>query len=166
MNTLDYILFGIIVLAALRCWFRGIISEVLTMAAVVGGLLAGIFFYAPVGVWISRLYPLGGFEIVAGFVAAFAVVFIIVKIIERSLSSVLENLNLDVLDRIFGLVFGALEGLIIATIMIMILRYQPLVDVGSLLDGSFMARWILPLVAERLPEATQTARYLLASGKA
>jgi len=112
------------------------------------------------------LYPLGGFEIVAGFVAAFAVVFIIVKIIERSLSSVLENLNLDVLDRIFGLVFGALEGLIIATIMIMILRYQPLVDVGSLLDGSFMARWILPLVAERLPEATQTARYLLASGKA
>ncbi len=166
MNTLDYVLLGIIVLAALRCWFRGIISEVLTMAAVVGGLLAGIFFYRPVGAWISRLYPLGGFEIVAGFVAAFAVVFIIVKIIERSLRSVLENLNLDVLDRIFGLVFGAVEGLIIATIIIMILRYQPLIDTASLLDGSLMARWLIPLVAERLPAATQSAQNVLALRKA
>ncbi len=164
MNTLDYVLFGIIGLAALRCWFRGIIGEVLTMAAVVGGLLAGIFFYRPVGTWISRLYPLGGFEIVAGFVAAFAIVFIVVKIIERSLRSVLEKLNLDVLDKIFGLVFGALEGLIIATIILMILQYQPLVDVESLLAGSFMARALIPLVAEQLPAATQTAGYLTASG--
>jgi membrane protein required for colicin V production len=166
MNTLDYVLFGIIGLAALRCWFRGIIGEVLTMAAVIGGLLAGIFFYRPVGVWISGLYPLGGFEIIAGFVAAFAVVFIIVKILELSLRSVLENLNLDVLDKIFGLVFGALEGLIIATIIIMMLRYQPVFDVGTLLDDSFMARWLIPLVAERLPTATQTARYLFSSRKA
>lgn len=165
MNTLDYVLFGIVGLAALRCWFRGIIGEVLTMAAVVGGLLAGIFFYRPVGAWISRLYPLGGFEIVAGFVAAFALVFIVVKIVERSLRSVLENLNLDVLDKIFGLVFGALEGLIIATIMLMILRYQPIVDVESLLAGSFMARWLIPLVAERLPTSTQTVLRLLALGK-
>jgi len=166
LNTLDYVLFGIIALAALRCWFRGIISEVLTMAAVVGGLLSGIFFYRPVGAWISGLYPLGGFEIVAGFIAAFALVFIIVKIIERSLRSVLENLNLDVLDRIFGLVFGAVEGLIISIIIIMILRYQPLIDAGSILEGSFMARWLLPLVAERLPVATQTARYLACSVRA
>jgi len=165
MNTLDYVLFGIIGLAALRCWFRGIIGEVLTMAAVVGGLLAGIFFYRPIGLWISRLYPLGGFEIVAGFVAAFAIVFIVVKIVERSLRSVLENLNLDMLDRIFGLVFGALEGLIIATIILMILRYQPIVSVESLLDGSFMARWLIPLVAERLPVSTRTVQYLLALGR-
>lgn len=166
MNTLDYVLLGIIALAALRCWFRGIIGEVLTMAAVVGGLLAGIFFYRPVGAWVSRLYPLGSFEIIVGFVAAFAVVFIIVKIIERSLRSVLENLNLDVLDRIFGLVFGALEGVIIAAIIVMILRYQPLFDVGPLLNGSFMARWLIPLIAEKLPAASEAARYLSATGKA
>lgn len=165
MNTLDYVVFGIIAIAALRCWFRGIIGEVLSMAAVVGGLLAGIFFYQPAGAFISRLYPLGGFEVVAGFIAAFAIVFIVVKILERSVRSILENLNLDVLDRIFGLVFGALEGLIIVTIIIMILRYQPIIDVTSLLDGSLMARWLLPLVAERLPPALETARNLITSSK-
>ncbi len=157
MNALDYVLFAIIALAALRCWFRGIIGEVLSMAAVVGGLLAGIFFYRPVGAWLATMVKLGGFEIVAGFVASFALVFIVVKIVERSLHSVLENLNLDVLDKVLGLVFGALEGAIVATVIVMILRYQPLVDVKTLLEGSFMARLLLPLVAERFPTAAGAA---------
>lgn len=166
MNTLDYILFGLIALAALRCWFRGIIREVLTMAAVVGGLLSGIFFYRPIGAWLSRIYPLGGFEIVAGFITAFAIVFIVVKIIERSLRSVLENLNLDILDKVFGLVFGILEGVIISIIIIMILKYQPLFDMESLLEGSFMARTLIPLIAEQLPAATEAARYQFFSRRA
>jgi membrane protein required for colicin V production len=165
MNALDYVLFAIIAIAALRCWFRGIIGEVLSMAAVVGGLLAGIFFYRAVGAWISALYPLGSLEVVVGFVASFAVVFIVVKIIERSLRSVLENLNLDLLDRVFGLAFGALEGLILATIIVMILRYQPLVDVTALLEGSLMARFLIPLVASRLPETAASA-FLGATSKA
>jgi membrane protein required for colicin V production len=151
MNTLDYVLFAIIAIAALRCWFRGIISEVLSTAALVGGLLSGIFFYQAIGVWISSLVPLGGFEPVAGFIAAFALVFIVVKIVERSLRSVLENLNLDILDRVLGLIFGAVEGVLVSAIIIMVLRYQPLIDVVGLLEGSMIARILLPLVAENFP---------------
>ncbi|PKL09809.1 MAG: hypothetical protein CVV51_01935 [Spirochaetae bacterium HGW-Spirochaetae-7] len=163
MNALDYVLFAIIAIAALRCWFRGIIGEVLSAAALVGGLLSGIFFYRPVGAWIDSLVALGGFEQVVGFIAAFAAVFIVVKVIERSLRSVLENLNLDVLDRILGLAFGAFEGLIVSTIIILVLRYQPLFNVGALLEGSIVARILLPLVAGRIPlEAGTAMRSLLA----
>ncbi len=151
MNTLDYVLLAIIAIAALRCWFRGIISEVLSAAALVGGLLSGIFFYQAIGAWINTLVPLGGFEPVAGFIAAFALVFIVVKIIERSLRSVLENLNLDILDRVLGLVFGAVEGILVSAIIIMIMRYQPLIDVVGILEGSMIARILLPLVAENFP---------------
>ncbi len=157
MNALDYVLIAIIAIAALRCWFRGIIGEVLSAAAVVGGLLSGIFFYRPVGAWISSLVALGGFEPVIGFVAAFAIVFIVVKVVERSIRSVLENLHLDALDRILGLVFGAFEGLLISTIIIMVLSYQPLVDVVALLEGSIVARIILPMVAGRIPLEAGTA---------
>ena len=163
MNALDYVLFAIIAIAALRCWFRGIIGEVLSAAALVGGLLSGIFFYRPVGAWIDSLVALGGFEQVVGFIAAFAAVFIVVKVIERSLRSVLENLNLDVLDRILGLAFGAFEGLIVSTKIILVLRSQPLFNVGALLEGSIVARILLPLVAGRIPlEAGTAMRSLLA----
>ncbi|MBU0928924.1 MAG: CvpA family protein [Spirochaetes bacterium] len=159
MNALDYVLFAIIALAALRCWFRGIIGEVLSMAAVVGGLLSGIFFYRPIGAWLSTLKPLGGFEVVAGFVAAFAVVFIVVKIVERSLRSVLENLNLDILDKALGLAFGALEGVVVSAIVVLALRYQPVFDSASLLEGSFVSRLLLPIVAASFPapEAAESA---------
>ncbi len=153
MNALDFVLLAIIAIAALRCWFRGIIGEVLSMAAVVGGLLAGILFYRPVGAWLSSLKPLGGFEVVIGFVAAFALVFIVVKIIERSLRGVLESLNLDVLDRVLGFAFGALEGLVLSAVIVMVLRYQPVVNVEALLDGSVIARILIPIVAERIPTA-------------
>jgi membrane protein required for colicin V production len=155
MNSLDYVLFAIIVVAALRCWFRGIIGEILSTAAFVGGLLSGIFFYRQIGAWISTLVALGGLEPFVGFVASFAIVFIVVKIVERSLRSILENLNLDFLDRILGFAFGALEGVIISVIILMVLRYQPIVDVEALLEGSLVARILLPIVAQRIPTAVE-----------
>lgn len=158
MNTLDYILLAIMALAALRCWFRGIIGEVLSTAAVVGGLLSGIFFFRPVGAYIASIIALGGLEPVVGFVAAFALVFIVVKIVERSLRGLLENLHLDILDRILGLVFGALEGVIIAAIVILVLKFQPLVNVAALLDGSVVARILVPLLTEHMPQAPTALR--------
>jgi membrane protein required for colicin V production len=166
MNSLDYVLFAIIAIAALRCWFRGIIGEVLSTAAIVGGLLAGIFFYRQIGAWISTLVALGALEPFAGFVAAFAVVFIVIKIIERSLRSVLENLNLDFLDKILGLGFGALEGIIISAIILLVLRFQPIVDVGGLLEGSLIARILLPIVATRFPTTVEGASIIAALRKA
>lgn len=158
MNTLDYILLAIMALAALRCWFRGIIGEVLSTAAVVGGLLSGIFFYRPVGAYVASVVALGGLEPLVGFVAAFALVFIVVKIVERSLRGVLESLHLDIIDRILGLVFGALEGVIIAAIIILVLKFQPLINVTSLLDGSVVARILMPLLTEHVPQVRTTIR--------
>lgn len=153
MNTLDYVLLCIIAVAALRCFFRGIIGEVLSTAALLGGLLAGVLFYRPVGTWLGSIVALGGFSVVAGFVLSFAVVYIVVKIIERSLQSVFENLQIEALDRILGFAFGALEGLVLSSIILIVLRYQPLFKVDTLLEGSFMARILLPLIAERMPSA-------------
>jgi membrane protein required for colicin V production len=151
MNTLDYILLAIVVIAALRCWFRGIISEVLSAAALVGGLLAGVVFYRQLAGWLNTMVDLGGFALVAGFLMGFALVFIAVKILERSLRVILEGFNLDVLDSMLGFGFGAFEGLLICAILLIVLKYQPVIDVSRLLEGSLAARILLPVIAERLP---------------
>jgi membrane protein required for colicin V production len=110
MNTLDYILLAIIGVAALRCWFRGIIGEVLSAAALVGGLLAGILFYRPLAAWLTTLVDLGSLSLVAGFLIGFAIVFIAFKVLERSMRSILEGFNLDIVDKLLGFGFGAFEG--------------------------------------------------------
>lgn len=151
MNILDYIFLAIIGILGLRCLFRGLISELLSAAAMVGGLFAGVVFHRPVGDWLSGMANLGGFSVIAGFLLSFAVVFFIVKIIERSLRTVFENLQLEALDRVLGLVFGLVEGLILSALILLILRYQPIFDLSALLEGSVFARALLPLLAEHLP---------------
>ncbi len=153
MNTLDYVLLAVIGVAALRCLFRGVVAEVMSAAAIVGGLLAAILFYKPVGGWIGGLVDIGGFSLVAGFLASFALVFILAKILERSLRAVLEKLSLSALDKALGFAFGAVEGLLIASVILILVRYQPLFPVDTLLDGSWFARVLLPVIAERMPAA-------------
>jgi membrane protein required for colicin V production len=151
MNTLDYVFLGIITIAALRCWFRGIIGEVLSAAALVGGLLAGIIFYRPLADWLTTLVDLGNLSLLAGFLMGFVLVFLAFKLLERSMSGILESLNLDILDKLFGFGFGAFEGLLICAILLLLIKYQPIVDAHELLEGSFVARILLPIIAERLP---------------
>ena len=151
MNTLDYILFAIIAIAALRCWFRGIIGEVLSTAALVGGLAAGILFYRPIAAWLLTHIEIGKLSLVAGFLLGFAIVFIAFKVLERSMRSILEGFNLDILDKMLGFGFGAFEGLLISAIILLLLKYQQLIDVSELLEKSLAARILLPIIAERLP---------------
>jgi len=151
MNALDYVIIGIIAVAALRCVFRGLIEEVMSAAAVVGGLAAGIFFYKPVGGWIDGLVGIGGFAPVVGFVASFALVFIVVKIIAKSLKTVFENLHLGFVDKLGGALFGIVEGVLLAAVILIVLRYVPLDGVKTLLDGSAAARLFLPIIAEAMP---------------
>jgi len=151
MNILDYILLAIIGIAALRCWFRGIIGEMLSTAALVGGLLAGVLFYRPLAGWLTTLVDLGTLSLVAGFLLGFAIVFIAFKVLERSIQGILEGFNLDILDKLLGFVFGAFEGLLISAILLLLLKYQPVFDASEILEESLAARILLPLIAERLP---------------
>lgn len=151
MNILDYIFLAIIAIAALRCWFRGIIGEVLSAAALIGGLLAGVVFYRPLANWLTTMVNLGSLSLVAGFLMGFAIVFVAFKVLERSLRGILEGFNLDILDKLLGFGFGAFEGLLISAILLLLLKFQPVVDVGELLEGSLAARILLPIIAERLP---------------
>lgn len=153
MNGLDFVLLAVTGVLGLRCFFRGIISEVLSAAALVGGVLAGVLFHAPLGAWLGERFGLGGFSPVAGFLLAFAAVFIVVKIVEGSLRNVLEHLELQALDRVLGFGFGLVEGLVLSALVILILRYQPVLELDALLSGSLLARLLIPLIAGYLPAA-------------
>lgn len=163
MNVLDYIFLAIIVVSALRCWFRGIITELLSASAVLAGLLSGIFFYQPAARWIGSLWPLGKLELVLGFLLAFAVVFIVIKLLEKILRDLLENLNLNILDKVLGLLLGIVEGVIISSVIIILLQYQPLFNTETLLSDSFISRILLPLVAQGIQHLPASGESILKS---
>ena len=147
-SIIDYIFLGLMGLFMIRCYIKGFISELLTMAAVVLGLLASLFFYKNGAVFIRDRY-LPNIKVIPeilAFIALFIIVFFIIKLFEMLLKGVIEGVRLKGADHFLGIVFGFVEGLAVVSLILFLLRIQPLFDPSALLQDSFFARILLPLI--------------------
>ncbi len=163
MNALDWIFVVILALLGVRCMIRGFIAEVLSVAAVLAGLLAGLFLYKAVGQlfvgWGLKPQP----EVLVaalGFAAAFLVAFVAVKIIERLLEEGIQAAELGGVDRALGLVLGLAEGLILVSLVLVAMSLlepalKSIAGYSKLLSGSYFARLILPVIGPEVAKATQ-----------
>jgi len=132
----------------IRCYLKGFISELLSMAAFVLGLLASLFFYKNGAVFIRdkflpnvKVIP----EILA-FIALFIIVSLIIKIIEKLLKDIIEGFRLRGVDHFLGIIFGFLEGVVVISLILFLFKIQPLFNPSALLDNSFFAKILLPLI--------------------
>ena len=148
ISVLDAIFILLIVLFALRCYLKGFISELLSMAAIVLGLLASLFFYKNGAEYLRvKFWPdLKTIPEIIAFVALFLIVFIIIKFLEIMLKNIIQGIRLGGADRFLGVVFGLAEGIAVISLVLFLLRIQPLFDPSSLLSDSIFARLLLPLI--------------------
>ena len=158
MAIIDIVFLGIIAISALRCAVRGFISEVLSMAALVFGILSAIFFFKRGALFIHDQFMPGvkvAPEIIA-FVIIFLIAFAIVKIIEITLKNIIEGIQLGGLDRLLGLFFGIAEGIIIVCLLLFLISIQPFIDPGIILGKSIFAEMLLSFIMGSNREALET----------
>jgi len=134
----------------LRCFIKGFVSEVFSMAAFVLGILASIFFYKNGAVFVrERFLPdMDILSEVIAFIALFLIVFVIVKLLELLLKGIVEGIRLGGADKFLGLIFGFAEGIAVVSIILFVLHIQPLFDQTELLSDSIFARILMPLITE------------------
>ena len=147
---MDWIFAGIIILLAVRCFVRGFVQEILSVASYAFGLLAGLLFSNKAIELADRQFRLGGISPSIQYTAAFAVCFIlgflIMKLIEKLIREGLEAANLDIFDKVLGLGLGIAEGLVVVSFVLVIMEIQPFFDASKLISGSLFASTLLPLV--------------------
>jgi membrane protein required for colicin V production len=143
-----FLFLGIIIVA--RSALRGFVSELLSMTAVILGLLAALFFNKNGGAFIRdkfmpdmKLIP----EILA-FIGLFLIVFILIKIVEYILQDIIARIRLGGLDRFLGFLLGLVEGVIVISLLLFVLVIQPLFDPASIVEKSFFANLLLPIITK------------------
>jgi len=146
--TIDYIFLILLALFVLRCYLKGFVSEILSMAAIVLGLLASLFFYKNGGVYVRErfLMEIKAIPEILAFIALFVIVFVAVKLLEFMLKGIINGIKLGGADKFLGLIFGFIEGLVVICLILFLLRVQPLFDPSSILSDSFFADLLLPLI--------------------
>jgi membrane protein required for colicin V production len=148
LAIIDIIFLIIIAIFALRCALRGIVGEIMSIAALILGILAAIFFFRKTaelirGKFIPDVKALP--EIVA-FIAVFIIVFAVIKILEIILKDIIERIRLGGPDRFLGFFLGIAEGLVIVCLLLFLITIQPFVEPDLLLEGSLFADKLMPYI--------------------
>jgi len=167
MAGIDVVFMVIIAISALRCAARGFISELLSMAALIFGVLAALLFFRQGGVLVRGWFMPGvriAPEIIA-FIALFLIIYITIKIIEITLKSIIEGIQLGGLDHLLGFLFGFVEGIIIVCLLLFLITIQPLFNADSMLEDSFLARLLLPIITGDKSEVTEAIVLLKIPGE-
>jgi len=147
-GIIDIVFILLIILLMIRCFMNGLISELMTMAGFVFGLLASLFLYKN-GAQLLRENFWPELEVVPeviAFITLFLVVFIIVKLVEMMLKGIVDGISLGNADKALGLIFGFAEGIVLVSLILFLLTIQPLFDASPILEDSFFANLLLPLI--------------------
>jgi len=121
VNALDFAVLGLILLFALRGYFRGFFRELFGLAAWVGAGLAAYLLGPSYGPAVSQRYhlPIAIGEALAG-IALFVAIYLTCQVAGWILNRLARMLFLGPVDRAGGLVFGAAKAVAVATLFCML----------------------------------------------
>ncbi|MEW6549864.1 MAG: CvpA family protein [Spirochaetota bacterium] len=161
MSVIDWVFAGVVILLTARCFVRGFVQEMLSVASYAVGLISGLVFAnSLVDLATKRL---GTFDLpstvlyVIAFIVCFLLGFLAMKLIEKLIREGLEAARLEIFDKLLGLALGAAEGLAVVALALIVLDIQPFFDASKLLSDSLFGSTILPLVGPAINQAMKPA---------
>ncbi len=151
----DIVSLIILFLLALRATFRGFLTEIMSMASIIVGIIIAVIFTRPVSVLLENYIGQSFWNMIIAFLGLFLVSYLIIKIFESSLNTLIEKVQLEKLDQSLGFFLGLIEGFLLIIILVFALQAQQIFDVSNLFDNSYastIAGKIIPIGTKLLEE--------------
>ena len=117
MNPFDTIIIVILGYSLVRGIFRGLVKEVSSIIGVLGGFYAAFTYYNMLAKLLSGLIKQTAYLNILSFLIIFCGVLIIVGILGVFIKYLLNIAFLGWVDRIGGVGFGLVKGILIASIL-------------------------------------------------
>jgi membrane protein required for colicin V production len=116
MTALDMVVLLLMGGAGFLGFSRGFVTETLSIAAWIAAMAAVKLLHTPVAGMLTEWVGTPAGASVLAFALTFGVTMIVGRMVARSIGEKSKSSGLGIFDRVLGLGFGALKGLIIATI--------------------------------------------------
>lgn len=126
MTWFDYAVLGVLAASLLLGLWRGVVSELLALAAWVLAFFVAREFAPTVSALFGNWLPDKSMQYLAGFAALFVGVLIVVGIGRLVISFLLRAVGLGLIDRLLGAVFGIARGVLVVLIAVMLAGLTPL----------------------------------------
>jgi len=118
MTCFDYVVLFILIASIVISTMRGLVKEILSLAAWVIAFLAANAF----AVQLAPIMPFAeeSIRLILAFVALFIGVHLLMWILSLAIDSVITALGLKPVDRTLGSVFGAARGCVIVLVLMLV----------------------------------------------
>lgn len=149
MTIFDYVVMGIVGASLLLGLWRGVVGEVIALAAWILAFFAAAKFGDEIGqvAFVGVVAP--GMQALAGFAAAFIGVLVVMAIVRMASSGLVKALGMGLSDRLLGLVFGVARGLMFTMV---------LVAVGGMTSAPQQGWWQRAMLSAPLETAVMMAK--------
>ena len=157
MNWADYIILAVLALSVLIGLWRGLISEVLALAIWVAAFWVAWTFGPSVAGYFEHSIQLPSARILVGYGICFLAVLIAGALLRFLVSKLIEGTGLSGTDRLLGMVFGFVRGVLLVTLAVFLLGFtaftrDPWWNESALLPQfKGMAAWL----GERVPDSVR-----------
>ena len=121
MNPFDVFIIIVICYSIIRGLFRGLVKEVSSIIGVLGGFYAAYSYYPMVAKLIARFVKDPSYLNILSFLIIFCLILIIISIIGVIIKYLLNVAFLGWVDRLCGVFFGLIKGILIVTVLFIIL---------------------------------------------
>ena len=124
LTWFDFAALAVLALSGVMAFARGLIRELFSIIAFIGGLIAAIVFAELLRPTVESVTPLSGsLASVAAGLLIFLVVFIAITVISSTLAKQThESTEIGSFDRAAGLAFGVLRGVLAVSLLVLLVR--------------------------------------------
>ncbi len=120
MTAFDYAILGAIGASVFLGLWRGVVSEMLALAAWVVGFLAARAYAGHVAPLFGHWLAQPSLRYAAGFATVVVVVLVVVAVARLILSTILRAAGLGAIDRALGAAFGVGRGVLISLLAVLL----------------------------------------------
>ena len=121
MNPFDIFIIIVIGYSIIRGLFRGLVKEVSSIIGVLGGFYAAYSYYPMVANLLTGIIKEPSYLSILSFLIIFCGILIVISILGVVIKYLLNVAFLGWIDRICGVGFGLIKGVLIVTVIFIIL---------------------------------------------
>jgi membrane protein required for colicin V production len=107
-------------LSVLLSLIRGLVREMLALAAWIVAFLAANLLAGAVAHWMPEAIPSEELKLMAGFLTVFVVVLLAMNVLAVVASKLIKGAGLTLEDRLLGGVFGLARGLLVVMVIVLL----------------------------------------------
>lgn len=157
LGFLDIIFLSLIIISSLRGAFRGMIQELISLAALFISLLLAAVFYPDGTKWIQARSSLEETATLISFLCIFVAAFILFKLLQKAIVYLINETPFESVDKLLGFFFGLLEGLLICFLIVYLIDFQEIIVLDKWTDSSKL----LPYIERFLPALDKPAEQIM-----